>query len=270
VTTREYVIADVFTDTPLQGNQLAVFIDAEGLDDERMQSTARELKLAETVFVFPGDEGADARIRIFTPLMELPFAGHPVLGTAFVLGERGTVRLKTGAGTVAVRLNDDRTYGEMERPAPEAEPFEAPDELLDALDAPGSLLPIEAYRNGPRHVYVALAEVGSLQPNPNRLAQFGEIGINCFALPGPGQVRTRMFAPGMGVVEDAATGSAAGPLALHLVRHGRAQEGQQLEIRQGIEIGRPSTLYARVEADPPRIVVGGSAVIVARGSYRLA
>jgi trans-2,3-dihydro-3-hydroxyanthranilate isomerase len=270
MTTHEYVIADVFTDTPLEGNQLAVFTDARGLDAEQMQSTAREMRLAETVFVFPDAEDADARIRIFTPLTELPFAGHPVLGTGFVLADGAAIRLKTEAGTVTVQLNGDHTYGEMERPVPEAEQFEAPDELLQALGTSDPQLPIEAYRNGPRHVYVALQEVASLTPDMGALTRLGSIGVNCFELVGPDQVHTRMFAPALGVPEDAATGSAAGPLALHLMRHGQAAAGQQLKIRQGIEIGRPSTLYARVEDDPPRIVVGGSAVIVARGTYRLA
>ncbi len=271
MTTRDYVIADVFTDTPLEGNQLAVFTDARGLDADHMQRTARELKLAETVFVFPGEGGADARIRIFTPNAELPFAGHPVLGTAFVLGEEQTVHLTTEAGMVPVRFNDERTYAEMERPAPQAERFEAVDELLAAL-APSAppLLPIEGYRNGPLHVFVALKDVSPLKPDMAALEQLGPLGVNCFALDGPGHIHTRMFAPALGVPEDAATGSAAGPLALHLVRHGKAQAGKQLEIRQGIEIGRPSTLYARFEPDPDRIVVGGGAVIVARGHYRLA
>jgi trans-2,3-dihydro-3-hydroxyanthranilate isomerase len=264
----DYVIADVFTETPLEGNQLAVFTDARDLGPELMQRTAREMNFSETVFVFPGDGCADARIRIFTPQTELPFAGHPVLGTAFVLGERGTIHLTTGAGTVAVHLNDDHTYGEMERPAPAAERFDAQDQLLEALGATRPLLPVEAYRNGPLHVFVGLAEVASLQPDMNALSRLGPIGVNCFALTEPGIVHTRMFGPALGVTEDAATGSAAGPLALHLVRHGQAEPGQQLEIHQGNEIGRPSTLYAR--ADDSKIVVGGSAVIVARGQYRLA
>src|SRR5450755_3361125 len=98
-----YVILDVFTDVPLEGNQLAVFTDADGLGDDLMQRTARELNLSETVFLLPGDRTAHAHARIFTPATELPFAGHPVLGAAFVIGRMqgcSTVRLQTGAGLI--------------------------------------------------------------------------------------------------------------------------------------------------------------------------
>jgi trans-2,3-dihydro-3-hydroxyanthranilate isomerase len=272
---REYLIADVFTDVPLQGNQLAVFTDGTGLDDELMQRAAREMNLSETVFVLPAEDGADARMRIFTPAAELPFAGHPVLGTAFVLGERlggDLVRLQTRVGVIPVRLTRDRgkvAFGEMDQQVPDPEPFDRTDELLAALRVPATVLPVEAYTNGPRFVYVALedkAAVEALAPELGALAALGQLGVNCFASDGA-NVTTRMFAPTLGVPEDPATGSAAGPLALHLVRHGRLEVGEQLEIRQGAQVGRPSVLHARVE--PGRVVVGGSAVIVARGEYRL-
>jgi trans-2,3-dihydro-3-hydroxyanthranilate isomerase len=271
----QYLIADVFTDVPLQGNQLAVFTDGAGLDGELMQRTAREMNLSETVFVLPADDGADARIRIFTPAAELPFAGHPVLGTAFALGEHldsDVVRLRTGVGVIPIRLTRDQAqivFGEMDQQVPVPEPFDRTDELLEALHVPASVLPVEAYTNGPRFVYVALedeAAVAALAPDLGALAALGQLGINCFASDGA-RAKTRMFAPTLGVAEDPATGSAAGPLALHLVRHGRLEVGQRLEIRQGAEIGRPSVLHARVETE--RVAVGGSAVIVARGEYRL-
>ena len=145
---------------------------------------------------------------------------------------------------------------------------------LRALGVERSSLPIEFYRNGPQFVYVALedeAAVAALSPDFGALSALGQVGVNCFAGGGT-HVRTRMFGPGVGVAEDPATGSAAGPLALHLARHGRTQFGVRIEIRQGEEIGRPSRIYARVEGSrerPERITVGGSAVIVARGEYRL-
>jgi trans-2,3-dihydro-3-hydroxyanthranilate isomerase len=271
----QYLIADVFTDVPLQGNQLAVFTDGAGLDGEVMQRTARELNLSETVFVLPADDGAHARVRIFTPVAELPFAGHPVLGTAFVIGERlakDVVRLQTGVGVIPVTLTREQgqiVFGEMDQQVPDPEPFARTDELLEALGIERSELPVEAYRNGPLFVYVTLedeAAVAALTPDLGALRALGDVGVNCFTSNGA-RVKTRMFAPALGVPEDPATGSAAGPLALHLMRHGRAEPGQQLEIRQGEEIGRPSVLHARVE--PCRVVVGGSAVIVARGEYRL-
>jgi trans-2,3-dihydro-3-hydroxyanthranilate isomerase len=276
-----YVIADVFTDVPLEGNQLAVFADGSDLSDEQMQRAAREMNLSETVFQLPADDGADARIRIFTPVAELPFAGHPVLGSAFVVGERlglELVRLQTGAGVIPIALTregEEIVYGEMEQPIPSAEPFAAADELLAALGIRRSELPIEGYRNGPLHVYVALESeeaVAALAPDMGALARLESVGVSCFAGVAP-RFKTRMFGPALGVAEDPATGSAAGPLAVHLVRHGRAQFGQQLEIRQGAEIHRPSLLRARVDGSPERIervAVGGSAVIVARGEYRLA
>src|SRR5438876_7270880 len=151
-----YVLVDVFTDTPLEGNQLAVFTDGRNLSEAQMQALAKELALSETVFVLPAESDGDVRIRIFTPEVELPFAGHPVLGTAFVLGiplQRTLIRLETGAGTVPVELEREGArivFGRMEQPVPSWEPFEAPEALLGALGVEGSELPIEAYRNGPR------------------------------------------------------------------------------------------------------------------------
>lgn len=279
---REYLIADVFCDRPLEGNPVAVFTDGTGLSDETMQRTARELNLSETVFVLPadGDAEADARVRIFTPFTEMPFAGHPVLGTAVVLGERdrgSMIRLLTGAGPVAVRLERDGdrvVSGEMEQPIPTWSRFDRPQELLGALGVPDSRLPIEVYDNGPRHAFVALedaASVRALRPDLGALEQVGQVGVSCFAVDGA-TVKTRMFGPGLGVAEDPATGSAAGPLAVHLGRHGVIPFGEEIDIRQGEEIGRPSRLRATAEGSAERIErvrVGGGAVIVAEGRYRL-
>jgi trans-2,3-dihydro-3-hydroxyanthranilate isomerase len=186
------------------------------------------------------------------------------------------VVLETGAGAVPVELErtgDRITFGRMEQPIPVPEPYEDAVALLAALGVSRSGLPVEAYRNGPRHVYVELpseAEVAALKPDQNALAGL-EIGVSTFA--GQGLAwKTRMFAPFHGVAEDPATGSAAGPLAVHLARHGRIGFGDEIEIRQGEEIGRPSRLYARAEGSADkveRVLVGGSAVIVARGEYRL-
>jgi trans-2,3-dihydro-3-hydroxyanthranilate isomerase len=284
MTMRRYTIADVFTDTPLEGNPVAVFTDATGLSTEVMQRAARELNLSETVFVLRS-EHAHLRVRIFTPATELPFAGHPILGTAFVVGRAmgsPVVRLETGLGVVPVTLTrpgggGDPVYGEMEQPIPTLEAFDAPEALLAALGIDGDrdgLLPVEGYRNGPVHVYVELPgedAVADLAPDIGALARLGVYGINCFAASGA-RVKTRMFGPALGVAEDPATGSAAGPLAVHLARHGRIAYGSEIEIVQGVEIGRRSVLHARVDGGPDaieRVVVGGSAVIVARGEYRL-
>lgn len=281
---RRYVIADVFTDTPLEGNAVAVFTDATGLSTEVMQRAARELNLSETVFVLRSEQ-AHLRVRIFTPAVELPFAGHPILGTAFVVGRAmgsNVVRLETGLGVVPVTLTrpdggGDPVYGEMEQPIPGFEEFEAADALLAALDVSSDrdgLLPIQGYRNGPVHVYVEMPSadaVAALRPDIGALERLGVYGINCFAGSG-GSWKTRMFGPALGVAEDPATGSAAGPLAVHLARHGRIEYGSEIEIVQGVEISRRSVLRARVDGTADaieRVVVGGSAVIVARGEYRL-
>src|ERR1700722_6999735 len=276
-----YFVADVFTDRPLEGNQVAVFVDGEDVPEALMQAVAREMRLAETVFCLPPTQGGDVRVRIFTPSVELPFAGHPVLGTAFVVGAlrsgSATIAIETGMGTVpvAVERDGDRvTNGWMEQPVPEVSPYENSEALLDALGVSSSGLPIEGYRNGPVHVYVELPDenaVRNLTPDLSALERLGEHGTSCFAGSG-GRWKTRMFGPALGVPEDAATGSAAGPLAVHLSRHGRINFGDQIEIRQGAEIDRPSTLFASAHGTADRIervVVGGSAVVVAEGRYRL-
>jgi trans-2,3-dihydro-3-hydroxyanthranilate isomerase len=274
-----YVVCDVFTDTPLQGNQLAVFTDARGLETETMQALAREINYSESTFVLPAEEGGHARMRIFNPVFEMEFAGHPTLGTAWVLAgplQLAEIRLETLAGIVAVRLERDENriiFGRMVQPLPTVRPYEAQAELLSALELERSELPVELYDNGVKHVYVGFAtedDVADLRPDLNRLAELPDVvGINCFA-GSDSRWKTRMFAPSGGVPEDPATGSAAGPLAFHLARHGRIAFGEEIEIRQGVEIGRPSVLYARAAESPERIErveVGGSAVIVARGEF---
>jgi trans-2,3-dihydro-3-hydroxyanthranilate isomerase len=273
-----YVVCDVFTDRPLAGNQLAVFTDAREIPEGDLQRLARELNLSETTYVYPPEADGHVKMRIFTPSVELPFAGHPTLGTAFVLAgplQLVEIRLETARGTVPVRLEREGariSFGWMAQPLPTVTPFDRVDELLAALGVE-SVLPVELYDNGVPHVFVALAsreEVVALAPDQQRLLALGTYGINCFASEGT-SVKLRMFGPGLGMAEDPATGSAAGPLALHLARHGRIGFGDEIEIEQGVEIGRPSKLHARVDGTADaieRIEVGGSAVIVARGEFR--
>jgi trans-2,3-dihydro-3-hydroxyanthranilate isomerase len=262
----------------LQGNQLGVFVDGRPFTTEQMQSLAREMNFAETVFLLPSREGGDVWIRIFSPESELPFAGHPVLGTAFVVGTalgKENVALETGAGLVPVRLelSDGRpVFGRMQQPVRECEPYGRERELLDALGLAESGLPVELYRSGAPHVFVGLEneeEVAALKPDLAALEGLG-VAANCFA--GSGRSwKTRMFYPARGIPEDPATGSAAGPLALHLARHGRIRFGQEIEIRQGAEIGRPSVLYAVATGARERVEsveVGGVALIVAEGVFR--
>jgi trans-2,3-dihydro-3-hydroxyanthranilate isomerase len=276
--TLRYVVVDVFTDTPLTGNQLAVFTDAREIPEETLQPLAREMAFSETVFVLPAEADGHARIRIFTPVSELPFAGHPTLGSAFVLGQPlqlTEIRLEMGAGTVPVRLEREGariSFGWMTQPVPTWRSYERADELLAVLGVQ-SELPVDWYDLGPSHVYIALPspdDVAALKPNFQELIDF-QPGVNCFA-PLDRHWKTRMFAPASGVPEDPATGSAAGPLAVHLLRYGRIASGDEIEIEQGAELRRPSRLYARAVGTPEkieRVEVGGSAVVVARGEFRL-
>jgi trans-2,3-dihydro-3-hydroxyanthranilate isomerase len=271
-----YVFADVFTDTPFAGNQLAVFTDAREIPEEQLQPLAREINFSETVFVYPAEGEGHARIRIFMPALELPFAGHPVLGTAFVLGgplQLDELHLETGAGIVPIRLERDGrriVFGWMRQPVVTPEEYEQAGELLALLGVAESGLPVELYRQGPGHVLVELESpraVAALRPDFAALHELSPYGTDCFAREGD-VWKSRVFVPAHGVDEDPATGSAAGPLALHLARHGRIAFGDEIEIRQGEEVGRPSTLHA-VARSPEDVEVGGAAVVVARGEFRL-
>ena len=270
-----YVIADVFTDVPFAGNQLAVFTDAREIPEQRLQELAREINFSETVFVYPAEGDGHARIRIFTPTLELPFAGHPVLGTAFVLGgplQLDEIHLETGAGVVPIRLERDGqriVFGWMRQPVVTPEEYEQAGELLALLGVEESGLPVELYRQGPGHVLVELESpraVTALRPDLAALQELSPYGTDCFARDGA-VWKSRVFVPAHGVGEDPATGSAAGPLALHLARHGRIAFGDEIEIRQGEEVGRPSRLHA-VAHSPEDVEVGGAAVVVARGEFR--
>lgn len=275
-----YVLLDVFAERPLEGNQLAVFTAPGALDGETMQALARELRLSESVFLAPAQQGGDVRARIFTPETEMPFAGHPVLGAAAVAGAalaQRRVVLETGAGPVAVELAEGSggaVTASMSQPVPTWERLAEPAPLLAALGLESSSLPVERYSNGPSHILVAAGsaeQVAGLDPDLRAVAALaGAAGVSCFA-GADGRFKTRMFAPGLGVAEDPATGSAAGPLAVHLVRYGRAAHGERLEIRQGAELGRPSLLLARATGrgeDFEEVEVGGSVFTVGAGELR--
>ena len=270
-----YVVCDVFTDVPLAGNQLAVFTDAREIPETQLQRLAREMSFSETVFVYPPEGGGHVKLRIFTPADELPFAGHPTLGAAFVLAgplQLVEIRLEMKVGIVPVRLEREGArivFGWMTQPPTTWRPFDRTEELFAALGVAGSALPVECYEQGPGHVYVELGspeEVAAISHDAVALGRVTDAGAYCFARD-DGRWKTRALFGGHGITEDAATGSAAGPLALHLARHGRIAFGEEIEISQGVEIGRPSTLYA-VAHSPERIDVGGSAVVVARGEFR--
>lgn len=291
---------DVFTTSPLSGNQLAVFPQAGGLTDDEMRSIAAEMNFSETTFVLPAsDTRALRRVRIFTPAMELPFAGHPVVGTAFALAYTGVIRatdtspiyLQLGIGTLPVDvLFDEQTlsFVWMHQPVPEFAPWQGDPAMLasavgltaaDIVDG----LPIEHGSAGVPFLYVpvrSLAALGRTRPGADLPALLDltepHIGVYLFALEtgaessaeGAG-VRARMFASGVGIAEDAATGSAAGPLGAYLVRHGKltpdAHGEARVHIEQGVEMGRPSRIEVTVESSGGEVRdvrVGGEAVVV--------
>jgi trans-2,3-dihydro-3-hydroxyanthranilate isomerase len=278
VPTLRYVVVDVFTERALAGNQLAVFTDARGVDDALMQALAVEIGYSETTFLLPAESGGQARVRTFNPRHEMAFAGHPILGTAWVLAQplqRGVVELETGIGIVPVEFDRDESgalvFGRMRQPVPSVSAVDEDEAVLEALGAGGAELPVELYDNGATHIVVLLGSsvaVAALTPNIPAIARLGVTGVNCVAALDRGW-KSRMFWPGG---EDAATGSAAGPIACHLCRHGLVEWGDWIEISQGVEIGRPSTLFARADGNDgviERVFCGGRAVVVARGEFRL-
>ena len=276
--TLRYVVVDVFTDAALAGNQLAVFTDAREADPELMQALTREIGFSETTFLVPAEAGGHARVRIFNPRHEMAFAGHPILGTAWVLAQplqRGVIELETGMGIVPVEFDRDESgalvFGRMQQPVPTIRAVDEVDLLFEALGVDGSQLAVELYDNGATQIVVTLAsaaEVAALSPDLSAIERFGVTGVNCIAAL-DGRWKNRMFWPNG---EDAATGSAAGPIACHLARHGLVEWGEWIELSQGVEIGRPSTLFARADGaggEIVRVVCGGRCVVVARGEFRL-
>jgi len=264
-------LVDVFTDRPLAGNQLAVVLDADGLEPSRMQPIAREFNFSETTFVTPAAaEGCDWRVRIFTPVEELPMAGHPTIGTAVVLHALGRVSERTvfelGVGPTHVRVRPG--WAEMEqRPASFGAEHHDHAALAAALSIPPEELtetglPAQSVSSGVPYLIVAirsLAAMRRLRPRPDdlraTLAPFPGTAVYCFSteVERPGfDAHCRMFAPHLGVAEDPATGSAAGPLGCYLATRLPAQgDGtrgtRSFRFEQGIEMGRPSLIEVSVD-----------------------
>lgn len=275
-----YVRCDVFSSQPFGGNPLAVFTDARQLDPSTMQAIALEMNLSETVFILPADRGGTAKIRIFTPKVELDFAGHPSIGAAFVLArplQTDHLVLEAGVGDIAVHVDRDGALprgASLDLSLPEVATFEDPSALLTGLGLSEAITPICRYRFGITHVLVQVAsadQVASITPDLPTLSALGPIGIVVFAQQGP-TIRARVFVPAMGVAEDPATGSAVAPIALHIHSHATTPIGRTLSITQGLELGRPSELRAELvfEGDSlTRIRVGGDCVLLGRGEWQL-
>jgi trans-2,3-dihydro-3-hydroxyanthranilate isomerase len=278
-----YAVFDVFTEEPLEGNGLAVVRDADGLDDDRMAAFARETRLSETTFVQEAQvEGADYRNRIFTVAQELPFAGHPSLGTAVAValarGEREvTYTQQTGAGLqpIDVRLEEDNAWASMLQEPAE---FGAEVDARHVLATVG-LVPGDAHRDLPPQVVstglptliapvASVTCVKSATPDLDLVdalaREHGFLNLYLVCLQEGGKARSRMFTRAVVGGEDPATGSAAGPLCAYLAERG---QGTRVEITQGVEMGRPSRLIAAMEDGRPR--VGGNVVKVIEGEVLL-
>lgn len=299
---RSFVIADVFTEQRFGGNQLAVFTDGEGLDTATMQNIAREMNYSETTFLLPPTEGGDFHVRIFTPAQELPFAGHPLVGTGHVIvadrmkewtGGLTTVTLETGVGPIRVTVqteNERAGHTTMTQPLPQVKATLSDRvKLAAALSLDTSDLaepPVEAIYNGITVMIVpatSMSAVQRIKVDAVRLEEISrEMGaetVLVFAretVQPASTVHCRVFAPAAGVIEDAATGSANGPLGFYLVRHGLVEAARSTKIvsEQGFEMNRPSLLHIDIDtADNSKEViavrVGGGVVITGRGEIIL-
>ena len=290
-----YLHYDVFTGEPLLGNQLAVFTDARGLDSSLMQRIAREMNFAESTFIFPAEHAdTGARMRIFTPGVELPMAGHPTIGSTFALAHTGFIRPPTprfvfglNIGPTPVDLEwgaGELQFAWMTQRNPEFGPDVAErDAVAAALGlTPHDLaeLPIQRVSCGVDYLIVPLRDHESVDRAVSDVAAFRrlraetgvELPVYLFAL-SPGSAETayaRMFAVEFGISEDPATGSAAGPLGSYLVRHGlvTGADAQRMLFRQGVAMGRASHIHVAIDGSRDAIAqvrVGGEAVLVGRG-----
>jgi len=303
--TYEFVQLDVFTQTPLSGNPLAIFPDARGLNDAEMQALAREMNLSETTFIFPRDAATEARegkkVRIFTVETELPFAGHPTLGTALHLyasesNQKRSVEitLDLKAGKIPVRFTanpenagrnrvDGHVFGEMRQRDPEFGNPLSREEVARvigiAVDEIPSEWPIQPVSTGLTFTIVPFRNRQTLSDLKFSYIQAAEFlkktGANFFYFLCPErregrlEARARMFFYGG---EDPATGSAAGCAVSWLVKHGIAKSDEQVLIRQGVECRRPSEMYVRATREGERVSnvrVGGYAVEILRGTVML-
>src|SRR5437016_1130252 len=301
--TYEFVQLDVFTQTPLAGNPLAVFTDGRGLDDGEMQALAREMNLSETTFTLPRDPASEAhKVRIFTVAEELPFAGHPTLGTALHLyasdsapnsKKSAEITLDLKAGKIPVRFSagsenagrkraDGQVFGEMRQRDPEfGVPFSreevarvigiAADEIPWPIQIVSTGLPfaIVGIRNQETLTNLKFAHAQAAEFLKNSEAKFFYFLCPQRREKNRLEARARMFFYGG---EDPATGSAAGCAASWMVQHGIAKSDEQVLIRQGAEIHRPSEMHVRATRDGERVTnvrVGGYAMEVLRGTVSL-
>lgn len=297
-----FVTLDVFTDRAFGGNPLAVLPDAGSLSDRQMQQIAREFNYSETTFVLPpADPGAARRVRIFTPAAELPFAGHPTVGTAFALaalgelrgqGERIDITLEEKAGPVPVRVELDHGRPVRATLTAPARPHRgaavdagrvAAALSLEAGDVASAPHPPCVAGAPVDFLFVALASPDALarirprvEAAETLLAQHGAVGVFAYAAAGAGEAadfRARMFAPGHGIAEDPATGAAAAALAgLHAGLDPAREGTRAFLIAQGVEMGRPSLIEAQADKAGGEVVairVGGRCALMSEGEIEV-
>ncbi len=287
-----YQLVDVFTETPFGGNQLAVFPEADDLDTATMQQIARELNLSESAFVFPPkDRNHDAHLRIFTPAMEMPMAGHPTVGTAFVLRQIGRLDpvckavFEEGVGPIPVELVADGSVI-MQQPVSQfGAVFEDRALVAELLSISADDLlpgyPVQAVSSGVPFLYVPLKTLDALGRAKVRL-DLWEKHLKDSEAPSifaftpdtdKATVRSRMFAPIMGITEDPATGAASGPLGAYLVNYGLAEDPENIISLQGVEMGRPSQINIRITQDAAGAIngvyIGGQSVYMGEGKLIL-
>lgn len=293
-----YHRVDVFTDEAFGGNPLAVFTNGRGISPETMQAIAKEFNLSETTFVLPPDDPAHAyRVRIFTPAQELPMAGHPTVGTSFVLAreqlidvahDETTITLEEGVGPIPVRIefrDAQPVYAEMSQPLPQFGPrLDERQTVADMLsldvDDIDDALPVEVVSCGVPFLYVPLRSLDAAhraRPRADAMerALAGVVPPAVFVFTreverAGSTVHSRMFAPPLGIVEDPATGAASGPLGCYLVKYGVVTSDGAAEIvsEQGLEMGRPSFIKIRIEKDGDAISgvkVGGQSHYMGEG-----
>ncbi|HKD47151.1 MAG TPA: PhzF family phenazine biosynthesis protein [Rhizomicrobium sp.] len=278
----DFIQVDVFTQTPLEGNPLACFPDAGGLSDAQMQSIARELNHSETTFVLPAAAGGDARVRIFSTQNELPFAGHPSLGTAFVMAMtrpgKTSLVLEEKVGPIPITLEQrpDGMFVEMTQNEPEFGAKADPRMLADALgfgveEIDDRYAP-QMVSTGSNFLIVPLKSVSTLaklvlghQLPPEQRAVFR--GGIYYVVTGEPQIETRLLGA---TSEDPATGSAVGCAAAFLIQNGVRKPDERIAVRQGRFVNRPSILYVRAgmaNGKATNVRVGGYVVEVARGRF---
>ena len=276
----DYEVVDVFTESAYAGNPLAVVLGADQLDTAALQAIANEFNLSETAFPMAADDGADYRLRIFTPEVELPFAGHPSIGAAWVLAQRGEltpgpVVQSCGAGRLALEVAPGGGPVTLTGGAPTCSPGVDADPLLRAVGLTArDTIGVEPRVCGTgldwSYLLVRRESLARCAPDIAAMRAVGGAGVSVFAWDGE-VAQARVFAGGVGVAEDAATGSAALGLGVYLVASGLLPEGGSYTVRQGIEMGRPSRLDGAVVASGGAAVsvqVTGSVVPVATGRIR--